>query len=405
MYIPYGHQSINEADIQAVVEVLKSDFLTTGPKIEEFEQKVADYIGVNYAVAIANGTAALHAACYAAGISERDEVITSPITFAASANCILYCKARPVFADVDKETYNIDPEDIERKITNKTKAIIPVDFTGQPCDLDRILEIARKHNLIIIEDAAHALGASYKGKKIGSISDMTIFSFHPVKHITTGEGGMIVTNDQKLYEKLKLFRTHGITREESYLLHGREWKSQERMEEKEQKEEKSLKEKWKRDPKDYQGPWYYEQLELGYNYRITDMQCALGISQMDRLGIFIERRKKLVKQYNKAFSDCADIVIPKQLNYTESSWHLYVIQILNYNRREIFEKLREAGIGVNVHYIPVYTFPYYQRIGYQNVYCKNAEELYKHFISLPLYPDLTDKQQSYIIDTLKSLLK
>lgn len=405
MYIPYGHQSIKEADIQAVIDVLKSDFLTTGPKVEEFEKKVADYIGVNYAVAIANGTAALHAACYAAGISEGDEVITSPITFAASANCILYCKARPVFADIDKETYNIDPEDIERKITNRTKAIIPVDFTGQPCDLDKILEIAKKHNLIVIEDAAHALGASYKGKKIGSISDMTTFSFHPVKHITTGEGGMIMTNDQKLYEKLKLFRTHGITREERYLLHGMEWENQEKTEEKKQKEENSLAEKWKRDPEDYKGPWYYEQIELGYNYRITDIQCALGISQMDRLGEFIERRKKLVEQYNKAFSDCANIVIPKQLNNTDNSWHLYVIQILNHSRREIFEKLREAGIGVNVHYIPVYTFPYYQRNGYQNVYCKNAEELYKHLISLPLYFDLTDKQQAYVIDTLKSLLK
>lgn len=417
MYIPYGHQSINEEDIQAVVEVLKSDFLTTGPKVEKFEQKIADYTGAEYAVAVANGTAALHVACYAAGISEGDEVITSPITFAASANCIFYCKARPVFADIDPLTYNIDPEDVERKITDRTKAIIPVDFTGQPCDLDRIFEIAKKHNLIVIEDAAHALGASYKGKKIGSISDMTIFSFHPVKHITTGEGGMVMTNDKRLYEKLKLFRTHGITREEDLLLHGKEWEKgnkdvwngQEKGEFSKEKgqgiAEAERENEWERNQEDYMGPWYYEQIELGYNYRISDIQCALGISQMNRLESFIERRKELARRYDKAFSNCMDIVTPKQLSGTDSSWHLYSIQVLNHKRREIFEKLREAGIGVNVHYIPVYTFPYYQRNGYQNVYCKHAEELYKHLISLPLYPDLTDKQQDYIIDTLRNLLK
>lgn len=387
MYIPYGHQSINDEDIQAVVEVLKSDFLTTGPKIEEFEKKIADYTGARYAVAIANGTAALHAACYAAGVSEGDEVITSPITFAASANCVLYCKARPVFADIDPQTYTIDPEEIERKITDKTKAIIPVDFSGQPCDLDKIFEIAKKYNLIVIEDAAHALGATYQGRKIGSISDMTIFSFHPVKHITTGEGGMIMTNDEKLYEKLKLFRTHGITREKKYFQYGI-----------------GQKEGWEEENGDFDLPWYYEQIELGYNYRISDIQCALGISQMNRLEWFIKRRRELAERYNKAFSNCKDIVIPKQLRNTDNSWHLYPIQVLNHNRREIFEKLREAGIGANVHYIPVYTFSYYQKNGYQNVYCKNAEELYKHLISLPIYPDLKDKQQDYVINTLKNLL-
>lgn len=435
MYIPYGHQSINEEDIQAVIEVLKSDFLTTGPKVQEFEQKVAAYTGARYAVAVANGTAALHAACYAAGISEGDEVITSPITFAASANCVFYCKARPVFADIDPQTYNIDPDDVERKITNRTKAMIPVDFGGQPCDLDRIFELAKKYNLMVIEDAAHALGASYKGKKIGSISDMTIFSFHPVKHITTGEGGMVMTNDEELYQKLKLFRTHGITREEKYFLHGKEWKMGEQKAENEktrnqevgnQKTEKqktvqkqdtgnsgakkdqtaeTKMEYWQRNPEDYEGSWYYEQVELGYNYRISDIQCALGISQMDRLEQFVERRRTLAEQYHKAFSDCKDIITPKQKKGADSSWHLYPIQILHHGRREIFEKLREAGIGVNVHYIPVYTFPYYQRNGYQNVYCKNAEELYKHLISLPLYPDLTDEQQAYVIDTLKDLLR
>lgn len=387
MYIPYGRQSINEEDIQAVVDVLKSDFLTTGPKIEEFEKKVADYTGAKYAVAIANGTAALHAACFAAGISEGDEVITTPITFAASANCAFYCGARPVFADIDPNTYNIDPNDIERKITEKTKAIIPVHYTGQPCDMDRIHEIAKKHHLLVIEDAAHALGASYKGKKVGSISDMTTFSFHPVKHITTGEGGMIMTNDEALYEKLQLFRTHGITRKENYLTHGLHWNTQ-----------------GNRDRNDYEGPWYYEQVALGYNYRITDIQCALGISQMNRLDEFLEKRRNLAKRYDQAFADCTDLVLPKQMEEVQSAWHLYVIQVVNHNRREVFEQLREAGIGVNVHYIPVYTFPYYQEHGYRDVCCHHAEELYKHIITLPLYPDLTQEQQDYVIEKVKEIL-
>jgi len=372
MYIPYGRQSINEDDIQAVVDVLRSDFLTTGPKIEEFEKKVAEYTGARYAVAIANGTAALHAACFAAGISAGDEVITTPITFAASANCALYCGAKPVFADIDPVTYNIDPDSIETCITPRTKAIIPVHYTGQPCDMDKIQEIAEKYKLIVIEDAAHALGASYHGKKIGSISDMATFSFHPVKHITTGEGGMIMTNNETFYTRLKLFRTHGITRDRAYL-------------------------------RQDDGPWYYEQLDLGYNYRITDIQCALGISQMDRLDQFVARRRELAARYNQAFSKCEDISIPKQLPDTDSSWHLYVIQVKN-NRRDIFEKMRAAGIGVNVHYIPVYTFPYYQDHGYQDVHCKHAEELYQHIISLPMYPDLTDEQQNYVIKTLLGIL-
>lgn len=418
MYIPYGRQSINDDDIQAVLEVLKSDFLTTGPKIEEFEKKVADYTGAKYAVAIANGTAALHAACFAAGISDGDEVITTPITFAASANCAFYCGARPVFADIDPDTYNIDPADIERKITDRTKALIPVHYSGQPCDMDRIGAIAKKHGLIVIEDAAHALGASYKGRKIGSISDMTTFSFHPVKHITTGEGGMILTNDEKLYERLKLFRTHGITREEAYLQHGLEWKNGQsdrtygvqengafcgKAEQKGQSLGRNTERR--RDPADYAGPWYYEQVDLGYNYRITDIQCALGISQMNRLDAFVERRRKLVERYNEAFCSNPDLVIPKQLAGAESSWHLYVLQVLHHSRREVFEKLRSAGIGVNVHYIPVYTFPYYQQNGYQDVFCEHAEELYRHIISLPLYPDLTEEQQDIVIETVRSILE
>lgn len=370
--IPYGKQTIEQDDIQAVVDVLQSDFLTTGPKIAEFEQTVADYVGAKYAVAISNGTSALHAACFAAGIRPGDEVITTPLTFAASANCVLYCGGTPVFADVDPKTYNIDPEDIRRKITDRTKAIIAVHLAGQPCDMDAIHSIAREYGLIVIEDGAHALGSVYKGKKVGSMSDMTTFSFHPVKPITTGEGGMIVTDNDDFYKKMILFRSHGITRDDSMMTRN-------------------------------DGPWFYQQFDLGYNYRITDIQCALGCSQMKKLDRFLARRKEIVARYNEAFADCDNIITPYQLSDTESGWHLYIVQVKNCDRRKVFENMREKGIGVNVHYIPVYMHPYYQEHGYENVHCANAEEIYSHIISLPLYPGLTFEQQDYVIDTLKSL--
>lgn len=370
--IPYGKQTIEQDDIQAVVDVLKSDFLTTGPKIAEFEQTVADYVGAKYAVAISNGTSALHAACFAAGIEPGDEVITTPLTFAASANCVLYCGGTPVFADVDPKTYNIDPEDIQRKITDRTKAIIAVHLAGQPCDMDAIHSIAREHGLIVIEDGAHALGSVYKGKKVGSMSDMTTFSFHPVKPITTGEGGMIVTDNEDFYKKMILFRSHGITRDDSMMTRN-------------------------------DGPWFYQQFNLGYNYRITDIQCALGCSQMKKLDRFLALRKEIVAHYNEAFADCDNIITPYQLSDTESGWHLYIVQVKKCDRRQVFENMREKGIGVNVHYIPVYMHPYYQEHGYENVHCANAEEIYSHIISLPLYPGLTSEQQDYVIDTLKSL--
>lgn len=370
--IPYGKQTIDQDDIQAVVDVLKSDFLTTGPKIAEFEQTVADYVGAKYAVAISNGTSALHAACFAAGIGPGDEVITTPLTFAASANCVLYCGGTPVFADVDPKTYNIDPEDIRRKITDRTKAIIAVHLAGQPCDMDAIHSIAHEYGLIVIEDGAHALGSVYKGKKVGSLSDMTTFSFHPVKPITTGEGGMIVTDNEDFYKKMILFRSHGITRDDSMMTRN-------------------------------DGPWFYQQFDLGYNYRITDIQCALGCSQMKKLDRFLARRKEIVARYNEAFADCDNIITPYQLSDTESGWHLYIVQVKNCDRRQVFEAMREKGIGVNVHYIPVYMHPYYQEHGYENVHCANAEEIYSHIISLPLYPGLTSEQQDYVIDTLKSL--
>ena len=370
--IPYGKQTIDQDDIQAVVDVLKSDFLTTGPKIAEFEQTVADYVGAKYAVAISNGTSALHAACFAAGIGPGDEVITTPLTFAASANCVLYCGGTPVFADVDPKTYNIDPEDIRRKITDRTKAIIAVHLAGQPCDMDAIHSIAHEYGLIVIEDGAHALGSVYKGKKVGSLSDMTTFSFHPVKPITTGEGGMIVTDNEEFYKKMALFRSHGITRDDSMMTRN-------------------------------DGPWFYQQFDLGYNYRITDIQCALGCSQMKKLDRFLARRKEIVARYNEAFADCDNIITPYQLSDTESGWHLYIVQVKNCDRRQVFEAMREKGIGVNVHYIPVYMHPYYQEHGYENVHCANAEEIYSHIISLPLYPGLTSEQQDYVIDTLKCL--
>lgn len=372
MNIQYGKQSIDEDDIQAVVDVLRGNYLTTGPKIAEFEKIMCEYTGAKYGVAIANGTAALHAACYAAGIQAQDEVITTPITFAASANCVLYCGGKPVFADIKPDTYNIDPEDIRRKITNKTKAIIPVHFTGQPCEMDEIHAIAKEFGLTVIEDAAHALGADYNGKKIGSMSDMTIFSFHPVKHITTGEGGMIMTNDEELYKRLLLFRSHGITRDEHIM--GKN-----------------------------EGGWYYEQLDLGYNYRITDIQCALGISQMKKLDRFIERRRQLVERYNAAFSGVKGIVCPIQQGGCNNSWHLYVVQVEN--RKDVYDRLKEAGIYANVHYIPVYKHPYYQKKGYKDICCQKAEELYAHMISLPLYPGLTEEEQDYVIDTFLQILR
>ena len=374
MYIPYGRQSIDEEDIQAVVEVLRSDYLTTGPKVAEFEKKIAEYTGAKYAVAVSNGTAALHVACLAAGIKEGDEVITTPITFAASANCALYCGAKPVFADIDPKTYNISAEEIEKKITPKTKAIIPVHYTGQPCDMNRIHAIAKKHGLLVIEDGAHALGAVYHGKKVGFLgSDMTCFSFHPVKPITTGEGGMVMTDDEALYKKLLLYRSHGITREESMLT-------------------------------EQQGAWYYEQQCLGYNYRITDIGCALGLSQLKKLDSFLKRRKEIAARYTEAFDGLDGIQVPEQMDGCESGWHLYMIQVLKKDRKEVFDRLRDAGIGVNVHYIPVYQFPYYREHGYREACCEQAEKFYERAISLPVFPGLTEEQQEYVIQKVKEFM-
>ena len=377
-FIPYGRQYIDEEDIQAVVDVLKSDYITTGPKISEFERSIKEYTGAKYAVVVSNGTAALHAACFAAGIGPEDEVITSPMTFAASANCILYMGAKPVFADIDHNTYNIEPKEILRKITSRTKAIIPVHFTGQPCDMDEILRIAEKHGLMVIEDGAHALGTIYKDKKIGNISAMTTLSFHPVKHITTGEGGAVTTNDRILYEKLLMFRAHGITRDIEKMA-------------------------------DNEGSWFYEQQLLGFNYRMTDIQAALGISQMKKLESFLEKRRSLAALYNELLKDIDGLDIPYQAENTSSAWHLYIIKLslskLAIGRKEIFEKLREKNIGVNVHYIPVYYHPYYKALGYKKGLCPVAEELYEAIITLPLYPTMEREDIFYIVDNINDILR
>jgi perosamine synthetase len=371
-FLSYGQQWITDEDIEAVVTVLKSPFLTQGPKIHEFERKVADYVGAKYAVAFSNGTAALHGACFAAGIGEGDEVITTPITFAATSNAVLYCGGKPVFADIDDRTYNIDPKEIRKHITPNTKAIIPVDFTGQPADMDAIMEIANEHGLVVIEDGAHSLGAEYKGRKVGMLAHMTMFSFHPVKPVTTAEGGVIVTDSEEYYEKLKRFRSHGI-----------------------------IKHNLSRD----EGPWYYEMVDLGYNYRMTDLQAALGISQMDKLDCFIERRREIASMYNEAFKTMDSVIVPMQLERTQSGWHLYVLQLkldkLKRSRREIFESLRAENIGVHVHYIPVYWHPYYQKLGYRKGICPKAEQWYEQALTLPIFPKMTDEDVNDVIEVVK----
>lgn len=376
-FLNYGRQFIDDKDIESVVKVLKGDYLTTGPVAEQFEKKVAEYVGAKYAVGVANGTAALHMACVVAGIKEGDEVLVPAITFVASANCVLYCGGTPVFVDIDPLTYNIDIEDMKKKITNKTKAIIPVDMTGQAVDMDTIMQIAKEHNLIVIEDAAHALGSEYKDRKVGSTAHMTEFSFHPVKPITTGEGGMIVTNDKDLYEKMLRFRSHGITRKPEFL-------------------------------NENHGPWYYEQLELGYNYRITDIQSALGVSQMDKIDSFVGKRREIVSMYNDAFKSIDEINIPFEAEFSNSGWHIYIVNLnldkLTVGRKEIFEALLKENIGVNVHYLPVYLQPYYRNLGYEKGLCPNSEELYSKMFTIPLFPGMTEVDIQDVINGVKKVI-
>lgn len=375
--IAYGHQYIDEADIQAVVEVLKSDFLTCGPKIGELERKLCKITGAKYAVVCSNGTAALHMACQAAGIKEGDEVITTPITFAASANCVRYCGGTPVFADINEETYNIDPAEVERLTNEKTKAVVAVDFTGQSVELDRLLAHCRARKLVLIEDGAHVIGTRYKGKCNGSISDMTTLSFHPVKTVTGGEGGAVLTNSEEYYKRLLLYRAHGITRDPEQMEH------------------------------EPDGPWYYEQITLGMNYRMTDMQAALIISQLDKLPVFSERRKKIVKTYNEAFSKLPQIIVQKEIPESDTTRHLYILRLnlskLRIGRRQFFEALNAENICCNVHYIPTYYFPYYEKLGYHKGLCPKAEKLYQEIISLPLYYAMTDQDVQDVIGAVTKI--
>ncbi len=375
----YGHQFLDEADYKAVEDVLKSDYLTCGPKIGELEDKLCKLTGAKHAVVCSNGTAALHIAAMAAGLGEGDELITTPITFAASANCALYVGARPVFADIDPQTYNIDPEAIKAKITDKTKAIVAVDYTGQACDWDRISAIAKEHGITTIEDAAHSIGTLYNGRPVGTLADMTTFSFHPVKTVTGGEGGAVLTDRDDLYQKLLLYRSHGITRDLSLM------------------------------ENESDGPWYYEQVELGYNYRITDIQAGLIISQLDKLDMFKARRKELVAKYDEAFSEIDGVIVQKEIDKSDTCRHLYILRLdlkkLKTGRREFFDAMGAEGICCNVHYIPVYYFPHYKKLGYERGLCPNAEALYEEILSLPLYYGLSDDEQADVIEAVKKLVE
>lgn len=394
-FISYGRQSIDDSDIDSVIRVLKSSHLTQGKKIEEFEKVLSKFTGAKYAVAVSSGTAALHIACLAAGLKEGDEFITSPNTFVASANCGVYCGARPVFCDIRKDTFNIDPQELKKKITSKTKVVIPVHFAGQVCDMLEIKKIVRqkqarhKGKIFIIEDASHALGSLYKGSKTGSCvySDMNVMSFHPVKHITTAEGGVVFTNDKKLYKKLKLFRTHGITNNEDDLFFKEQTSSSNGI-----------------------NPWYYEQQVLGFNYRITDIQCALGISQLKKINFFLKRRRKIFEAYNKAFAGNQFITTPIELPNRFTNWHLYVLQIdfdaLEKNRADIMRKLKNKGVGAQVHYIPVHTQPFYRaRFGTNWGDCPYAEAYYEKCLSIPIFPAMSDKDVNRVINSLSELLR
>lgn len=375
--ISYGHQYIDEADIQAVVDVLKSDYLTCGPKIGELEKRLCEVTGAKYAVVCSNGTAALHIACLAAGVKPGDEVITTPITFAASANCALYCGAKPVFADINDRTYNIDPASVEALVNEKTKALVAVDFTGQSVEEEELQAICRKNGMVFIEDGAHVIGTRYKGRPNGSIADMTTFSFHPVKTVTGGEGGAVLTNEEAYYKKLLLYRAHGITRDPELMEH------------------------------EPDGPWYYEQIDLGYNYRMTDMQAALILSQLDKLQMFSARRKEIVAKYDEAFSKLPQISVQQEIPESDTTRHLYILRLvpekLKIDRKQFFDALGAENIVGNVHYIPTYYFPYYERLGYQKGLCPKAEKLYEEIISLPLYYAMTDQDVEDVIRAVKKI--
>jgi len=383
--IYYGKQDINEADIQAVEAVLRSDFLTQGPAIERFEQRVAQYCGVKYAVAVCNATSALHIACLAAGLGKGDLLWTSPITFVASANCARYCDADVDFVDIDENTYNMSVSALEQKLQEAKrqgrlpKIVVSVHMAGQSCDMRAIKKLSEEYGFTLLEDASHCIGADYADTKVGSCaySDMAVLSFHPVKIITTGEGGMVLTNDAALYEQLCLYRSHGITRDPKHMT------------------------------KESDGDWYYQQVALGFNYRMTDIQAALGASQMDRLDEFVARRRALAVRYNELLRDLP-LRAPFVLEEAQPSWHLYIVRIdfdrVRKTKQQIFAEMREKGVALNLHYIPVHTQPYYEALGFHAEDCPAAVEYYREALTLPLYPSMTDAEQEMAARALREVL-
>jgi len=374
--LPYGRQAVDDDDIQAVVDVLRSDWLTTGPNVPAFEEAFAAQVGAKYAIAVSSGTAALHAAVFAAAIRPRDEVIVPALTFAASANCVRYQGGTVVFADVRSDTLNLDPLSVEMAITARTRAIITVDYTGQASDMDEINSIAKHNHLMVIEDGCHALGATYRGRTVGGLAHFTAFSLHPVKHITTGEGGVITTNDEELAARLRRFRNHGISNDHRQ--------------------------------REATGSYFYEMVDLGYNYRLTDFQCALGHQQLRKLKSWVARRRDIAARYTEAFSALPEIQPPITLPDRESAWHLYVLRLnlerLRVNRDEIFRALRAENIGVNVHYIPVPWHPYYRQLGYLKGRWPVAENAYERIITLPLFPAMTDRDIDDVIAAVKKVV-
>jgi perosamine synthetase len=374
-FLPYGRQWLDEADIEAVVQVLRSAWLTTGPKVDEFEREFARTTGARQAVAVNSGTAALHAAVFASGIAPGDEVILPPLTFAASANAVLYRGGRPVFADVEPDTLLLDPAQVERNITPRTKAVIAVDYAGQPCDYTALEALARRHDLRLIADACHSLGGSYQGRRVGSLAELNTFSFHPVKTITTGEGGLVTAADANLGEAMRTFRNHGITTD-----------FRQRAE---------------------AGGWLYEMVSLGFNYRLSDIACALGLSQLPKLSALLARRREIAARYNEAFSANPAVTPLTQRPDRESAWHLYVVRLsterLRVPRALIFAALRAENIGVNVHYLPVYRHPYYQQLGYNYSLCPVAEAAYEEMLTLPLFPAMTDQDADDVVMALEKV--
>lgn len=376
--IPYGRQSIDENDISAVVEVLRSDWLTTGPKVAKFEEAFAQFIGAKYAVAVSSGTAALHSAMYASGIGLGDEVIVPPMTFAATANCVVFQGGVPIFVDVDPMTLLLEPRRVEEKITERTRAIISVDYAGQPCEYEKLRALAEKHALKLVADGCHALGAEYRGKRVGSLADMTVFSFHPVKHVTTGEGGMITTEDHALSERMRIFRNHGISTDHFQ--------------------------------RKQQGTWSYEMVDLGYNYRITDIQCALGLSQLRNLPEFLERRRAIASLYDEVFAQVPEITPLAVRREVLHAYHLYVVKVdfegLRTDRNAFIRALREKGIGANVHYIPVHLHPFYKsKFGIGPGLCPVAERSYEQILSLPLFPAMTDEEVEKVIRAMGEMVE